>query len=195
MAGFSLGEAIVLRRAMGKKDKREMAQQKDRFVQGALQERCSRKPTRRTSSSWSTSSPQGQRFKTSHAAATVSYHTAYLKANYREEFLAAHDPRHGQHRQARHVHGRGEEMQISHRALASTRQKLLAGAKTIRYSLAALKNIGALAVQVWSLTTATCRISPAPKAATSGRWRRWLPRAPSMQSDRTLVGGGVDRMH
>ena len=36
MAGFSLGEADLLRRAMGKKDKKEMAQQQDRFVQGAM---------------------------------------------------------------------------------------------------------------------------------------------------------------
>jgi DNA polymerase-3 subunit alpha len=42
MAGFSLGEADLLRRAMGKKDKREMAKQKDRFVQGATKNKVSK---------------------------------------------------------------------------------------------------------------------------------------------------------
>jgi DNA polymerase-3 subunit alpha len=56
MAGFSLGEADLLRRAMGKKDKKEMARQEDRFVQGAVKNGV-KKATPSTSSSWSTSSP------------------------------------------------------------------------------------------------------------------------------------------
>ena len=57
MAGFSLGEADLLRRAMGKKDKKEMAKQKSRFVAGRDQERRQEGATPSTSSSWSTSSP------------------------------------------------------------------------------------------------------------------------------------------
>ena len=56
MAGYSLGEADLLRRAMGKKDKNEMAKQKSRFV-GRPQEQRQEGAMRSTSSSWSTSSP------------------------------------------------------------------------------------------------------------------------------------------
>ena len=44
LAGYSLGEADLLRRAMGKKDPEEMAKQRERFVEGAIE----RKATRRT---------------------------------------------------------------------------------------------------------------------------------------------------
>ena len=55
LAGYSLGEADLLRRAMGKKNKAEMAKQQARFVEGAVA-KASRKTTPSTSSSWSTSS-------------------------------------------------------------------------------------------------------------------------------------------
>ena len=90
MAGYSLGEADLLRRAMGKKDKAEMAKQQAGFVDGAVKNGVEQATTPTTSSSWSTSSPATASTR-AHAAAyaLVSYHTAYLKANYREEFLAA----------------------------------------------------------------------------------------------------------
>ena len=89
MAGFSLGEADLLRRAMGKKDKREMAQQKTRFVDGAI-----RNGVKRADAEYIfelVDKFAGYGFNKSHAAAyaLVSYQTAYLKANFREEFLAA----------------------------------------------------------------------------------------------------------
>ena len=57
LAGYSLGEADLLRRAMGKKIKAEMAQQRSRFVEGAVENGVERGTTPSTSSSWSTSSP------------------------------------------------------------------------------------------------------------------------------------------
>ncbi len=89
MAGFSLGEADLLRRAMGKKDKREMAQQKTRFVEGAVKSGVKKADAEYIFELVDKFAGYG--FNKSHAAAyaLVSYHTAYLKANYREEFLAA----------------------------------------------------------------------------------------------------------
>ena len=89
MAGFSLGEADLLRRAMGKKDKKEMAQQQSRFVQGAIKNGVKKGDAEYIFELVDKFAGYG--FNKSHAAAyaLVSYHTAYLKANFREEFLAA----------------------------------------------------------------------------------------------------------
>ncbi len=89
LAGYSLGEADLLRRAMGKKDKAEMARQQARFVEGAMKNGVSQKDAVYIFELVDKFAGYG--FNKSHAAAyaLVSYHTAYLKANYREEFLAA----------------------------------------------------------------------------------------------------------
>ena len=90
LSGYSLGEADLLRRAMGKKIKEEMDQQRARFVDGAVDQwrLARRSPT--SSSTCSPSSPTTASTR-SHAAAyaIVSYQTAYLKAHYPVEFLAA----------------------------------------------------------------------------------------------------------
>ncbi len=89
MAGYSLGEADLLRRAMGKKDKAEMAKQQARFVDGAKTNGVKEKDAVEIFELVDKFAGYG--FNKSHAAAyaLVSYHTAYLKANFREEFLAA----------------------------------------------------------------------------------------------------------
>jgi DNA polymerase III subunit alpha len=89
MAGFSLGQADLLRRAMGKKDKAEMAKQQEVFVEGALKNGV--KKSDAVSIFELVDKFAGYGFNKSHAAAyaLISYHTAYMKANYREEFIAA----------------------------------------------------------------------------------------------------------
>src|SRR4029079_12251577 len=89
MGGYTLGQADLLRRAMGKKDKAEMAKQQTRFVEGAVAKGVSAKDA--TYIFELVDKFAGYGFNKSHAAAyaLVSYHTAYMKANYREEFLAA----------------------------------------------------------------------------------------------------------
>ena len=86
LAGYSLGEADLLRRAMGKKDKAEMAKQQARFVEGALKNGVAKKDAVYIFELVDKFAGYG--FNKSHAAAyaLVSYHTAYLKANFREEF-------------------------------------------------------------------------------------------------------------
>ena len=90
MAGYSLGEADLLRRAMGKKIRAEMEQQRERFVAGAVEARraARRRPTR--SSNCSRSSPTTASTRaTPRPTRWCRYHTAYMKAHYPVEFLAA----------------------------------------------------------------------------------------------------------
>jgi len=89
MGGYSLGQADLLRRAMGKKDKAEMARQQARFVEGAKSKGVKEKDAAYIFELVDKFAGYG--FNKSHAAAyaIVSYHTAYLKANFCEEFLAA----------------------------------------------------------------------------------------------------------
>ena len=89
MAGFSLGDADLLRRAMGKKKPEEMAAQRERFLKGA-QERGHRSDiAARVFEQMEYFAGYG--FNKSHSAAyaLISYHTAYLKANFPADFLAA----------------------------------------------------------------------------------------------------------
>jgi DNA polymerase-3 subunit alpha len=89
LAGYSLGEADLLRRAMGKKIKAEMDAQKERFVNGAKEKGVD--PERAAFIFELVEKFAGYGFNKSHAAAyaLVAWHTAYLKANYPVEFIAA----------------------------------------------------------------------------------------------------------
>jgi len=89
LAGYSLGEADLLRRAMGKKKPEEMAQQRERFVQGAVQRGY---PPRKIEKIFDLMAQfAGYGFNKSHSAAyaLLAYHTAYLKTHYPVEFMAA----------------------------------------------------------------------------------------------------------
>ncbi len=89
LSGFSLGEADLLRRAMGKKIKSEMSAQRERFVSGAV---ANNVPANKAKAIFEQVDKfAGYGFNKSHAAAyaLVAYQTAYLKANYPTEFMAA----------------------------------------------------------------------------------------------------------
>jgi DNA polymerase-3 subunit alpha len=89
MAGYSLGEADLLRRAMGKKIRSEMEAQRKRFIEGAVRNAITRDQADTIFELLAKFADYG--FNKSHAAAyaLVSYHTAYMKAHYPVEFLAA----------------------------------------------------------------------------------------------------------
>ncbi len=89
LAGYSLGEADLLRRAMGKKKMEEMAQQRERFVQGAVQRGYPQKKIEKIFDLMAQFAGYG--FNKSHSAAyaLLAYHTAYLKTHYAVEFMAA----------------------------------------------------------------------------------------------------------
>jgi DNA polymerase III subunit alpha len=89
LAGYSLGEADVLRRAMGKKKPEEMAQQRERFVEGAVQRGYPAKKIEKIFDLLAKFAEYG--FPKAHSAAyaLLAYQTAYLKTHYPVEFMAA----------------------------------------------------------------------------------------------------------
>jgi DNA polymerase-3 subunit alpha len=89
LSGYSLGEADLLRRAMGKKIKAEMDQQRARFVEGAVANGVSKNQSDIIFDLLAKFANYG--FNKSHAAAyaVVSFQTAYMKAHHPVEFLAA----------------------------------------------------------------------------------------------------------
>ena len=89
LAGYSLGAADLLRRAMGKKDKDEMDKQRQIFIEGAARNNIDKKQSEEIFDLVNKFAGYG--FNKSHAAAyaMISYQTAYLKANYPVEFIVA----------------------------------------------------------------------------------------------------------
>ncbi|WP_334148235.1 DNA polymerase III subunit alpha [Hyphomicrobium sp.] len=157
MAGYSLGDADLLRRAMGKKDKNEMAKQQARFVEGAL-----KNGVRKDDAVYIfelVDKFAGYGFNKSHAAAyaLVSYHTAYMKANFREEFLAASmtlDAGNTDKLAMFAAEARKSGIRVLPPCVNASAVEFIAEPPkkaeahgAIRYALAALKNIGASAVE------------------------------------------------
>src|SRR5262249_6424467 len=89
LAGYSLGEADLLRRAMGKKIPEEMAAQRERFVKGAVERGFPEKKIVKIFDLMEQFAGYG--FNKSHSAAyaLLAYQTAYLKTHYPVEFMAA----------------------------------------------------------------------------------------------------------
>ena len=89
MAGYSLGAADLLRRAMGKKKLEEMAEQRGAFVKGAVERGMKERDAEQLFDQMEKFAGYG--FNKSHAAAyaLVAYQTAYLKAHYPAAFMAA----------------------------------------------------------------------------------------------------------
>ncbi|HVW77343.1 MAG TPA: DNA polymerase III subunit alpha [Alloacidobacterium sp.] len=89
VAGYSLGEADLLRRAMGKKNLEEMTKQRERFVSGAAANKYPKDIVTKVFDLMEQFAGYG--FNKSHSAAyaILAYHTAYLKTHYPVEFMAA----------------------------------------------------------------------------------------------------------
>jgi DNA polymerase-3 subunit alpha len=89
LASYSLGEADLLRRAMGKKDPNEMAKQRNRFMEGAAGLGLPKEPAGEIFDQMEKFAGYG--FNKSHSAAyaLLAYQTAYLKTHYPVEFMAA----------------------------------------------------------------------------------------------------------
>jgi len=149
MSGFSLGEADLLRRAMGKKIRKEMAQQRTRFIEGGVSKGVDR--GRAEFIFELVAKFAGYGFNKSHAAAyaLIAYQTAYLKANHPIEFLAASmtldigntDKLNSFAQEARRMGIRIEPPSINR-----SEAGFVPSDGGIRYSLAALRNVGRQAV-------------------------------------------------
>ena len=89
LAGFSAGEADILRRAMGKKKRAELERQKERFVNGAIKKGIKKDLANYIFTKIEPFAEYG--FNKSHAAAyaLIAYQTAFLKTYFKEEFIAS----------------------------------------------------------------------------------------------------------
>ena len=89
LAGFTAGEADILRRAMGKKKKAELDKQKERFINGSLKNGIAKDVASFVFTKIEPFAQYG--FNKSHAAAyaLIAYQTAFLKTYYKEDFIAA----------------------------------------------------------------------------------------------------------
>src|SRR4030095_15295918 len=89
VAGFTLGQADVLRKAMGKKDPKVMAKQREAFVAGAAAKGISEKQATKIFDLMEYVAGYGFPKAHSTAYALLAYQTAYLKANFPSHFTAA----------------------------------------------------------------------------------------------------------
>ncbi len=224
MGGYTAGQADMLRRAMGKKDKAEMARHEARFVAGALERGVVKSDAKYIFELVNKFAGYG--FNKSHAAAygLVSYHTAYMKANYPEEFLAAsmtldmsNTDKLAQFAAEARRHGievkppcvNASDVDFLAEPAPPATEPLTDGAKAargaIRYSLAALRNIGASAVSTIvaertakgrykSLDDFATRLNP---KAINKRALETLAAAgalDALEKSRALVHGNVDQL-
>ncbi|MGI9381222.1 MAG: DNA polymerase III subunit alpha [Methyloligellaceae bacterium] len=145
LSGYSLGEADLLRRAMGKKIKSEMDSQKSRFIEGAMENSVDK--SRAAFIFELVEKFAGYGFNKSHAAAyaLLAYHTAYLKANYPVEFISASmtfDMGNTDKLNIFSQDARQLGIDILPPSINYSVVEFKPEGKAIRYSLAALKNVG-----------------------------------------------------
>ena len=150
LAGFTLGEADLLRRAMGKKIRKEMKAQRERFVSGSVERGVERSQADAIFDLLERFAEYG--FNKSHAAAyaLVAYQTAYMKANYPVEFLAASMTLDmGNTDKLAEFRAEAERLGITIEPPAVNRSGLAFDVEgnTILYALGALKGVGAQAVE------------------------------------------------
>src|SRR6186997_201458 len=151
MAGYSLGDADLLRRAMGKKIRAEMEKQRAIFVAGAVKNGVPKGQADTIFELLAKFADYG--FNKSHAAAyaLVSYHTAYMKAHYPVEFLAASMTLELNNTD-KLSEFRAEALRLGIKVEAPNINRSAAtfevGENTIYYALAALKGVGIQAVEL-----------------------------------------------
>ena len=155
LAGYSLGDADILRRAMGKKKAEEMAKQRERFLKGALERGFQQKKVEKIFDLMEQFAGYG--FNKSHSAAYayLAYVTAYLKAHYPVDFMAALlTSETGNTAKIVKYINECREMEITilppdvnYSEWSFTPDERAAGGRGIRFGLGAVKNLGESAVE------------------------------------------------
>jgi DNA polymerase-3 subunit alpha len=150
LAGYSLGEADLLRRAMGKKIRSEMQKQRSRFVDGCTERGIERGQAETIFELLERFADYG--FNKSHAAAyaLVAYQTAYMKANHPVEFLAASMTLDmGNTDKLSEFRAEAQRLGVKVEAPSINRSGVAfeVDGDTIHYALAALKGVGRQAVE------------------------------------------------
>ncbi len=157
IAGYTLGGADMLRRAMGKKKPEEMQKQREIFIQGA--EEANNIPKKKADEIFNILEKfAGYGFNKSHSAAyaILSYRTAYMKANYPVEFMAAVLSNElGNSEKVAHFVDEAETMGIEVLApdVNESRENFTPvsgedGGDSIRFGMAAVKGVGEVAAQI-----------------------------------------------
>src|SRR5262249_28294171 len=189
LAGYSLGEADLLRRAMGKKIRSEMQKQRSRFVDGCVERGIDRAQAEMIFELLERFADYG--FNKSHAAAyaLVAYQTAYLKANYPVEFLAASMTLDmGNTDKLSEFRAEAERLGIKVEPPSVNRSGVNfdVDGNTIHYALAALKGVGRQAVE-----TIVAARAARPFAGLSDFASRINPRAVNKRVLESLAAAGA----
>lgn len=150
MAGFSLGQADLLRRAVGKKKREVLQQQREIFVEGCLRKGYGEQLANDVYDLIVRFADYG--FNRSHAAAyaVVAYRTAYLKANFPAEFMAAllTSWLHASGKVAQYVDDcRKMGIPVLPPDINESSYRFTARDGQIRFALSAIKNVGISAIQ------------------------------------------------
>lgn len=150
LASYTLGEADLLRRAMGKKIPEEMAKQKDRFLTGARKNNIPEGKAQKIFDLMEKFAGYG--FNKSHSAAyaLISYQTAYLKAHHPIEFMAAclSIDRANSDRVVLHLSDcRKQNIEVLPPDINESELDFKVVGDKIRFGLAAVKNVGEIAIQ------------------------------------------------
>lgn len=150
LANYTLGEADILRRAMGKKDPAVMKSQRDRFLEGARQNRINLDAANHIFDLMEKFAGYG--FNKSHSAAyaLIAYQTAYLKAHYPVEFMAAllNSFLNNSDQVVKLINEcREKSIEILPPDINASNKDFTVVGKSIRFGLAAVKNVGEAAVE------------------------------------------------
>ncbi len=149
-AGFTLGEADVLRRAMGKKKHEQMVAMREKFLAGACKNGV---PTRKAQKLFELMEQfAGYGFNKSHSAAyaLIAYQTAYLKAHYPVEFMAAllTSEIGNQDKLTQYLNEcRDMAIEILPPDVNSSDRAFTPAGSSIRFGLTAIKNVGEAAIE------------------------------------------------
>ncbi len=149
LAGYSLGDADLLRRAMGKKNPEEMAKQGGRFVSGCQERGIAEPIARQIFDQMETFARYGFNRSHSVAYALISFQTAYLKAHYPVEFMAglmSHELDDTDKVLKNINECKKQKVQFLPPDVNESSARFSVQNKAIRYGLAAIKGVGEKAV-------------------------------------------------
>jgi DNA polymerase III subunit alpha len=145
LAGFSLGDADLLRRAMGKKKHDEMAAQREKFLAGCLARKVPAKKAQRIFDLMAEFAGYGFNKSHSCAYALLAYQTAYLKTHYPVEFMAAmlSSETGNTEKVVKYINeARGMGITVLPPDVNSSDLSFTPVGDSIRFGLAAIKNVG-----------------------------------------------------
>jgi len=145
LASFSLGEADILRRAMGKKKKEEMAAQRAKFLGGCEKNKIPEKKAERIFNLMEEFAGYGFNKSHSCAYALLAYQTAYMKAHYPVEFMAAllTSEAGNAEKAVKYINeARGMSIRILPPDVNESDLYFTPVGESIRFGLAAIKNVG-----------------------------------------------------